>query len=145
MCLSENKAYLCILITHNAQAMTKKILLVICLIGTLAFCACNKDDGKMDCTIYWQLYHTPKYLTDDTLEQIYKETFYGFWTPLNDNSVIAREVTQKDVRSLTLKLCTMANNKITESRDPQEIDNVEMRVYIDFAGKYIEEVWNKTY
>lgn len=125
--------------------MKRKILLIACaLLGTL-MTACQKNDGRMDCTIYWQLYHTPKHLSDADIEQAYSETFYGFWDRVNDNSVIAREVTQSDVRSLTLKLCSMADAKIKEQRDPSATDNAEMRVFINFAGKYVEEIWSRTY
>ena len=99
----------------------------------------------MDCKIYWQLYHTPKYLEESVIEQAYRETFYGFYERVNDNTVIARNTTTHDVRSLTLKLATMADERLEGTIDPQLDYGVEMRVYIDFAGKYVEEVWNKSY
>ena len=107
---------------------------------------CNsKDDDTMDCKISWQLYNSPKYLEDTDIERAYRETFCGFYPRLNDNTVIARQTTTQDVRSLTRKLASMADAKLTGTTDPELDYRLEMRVYIDFAGKYVEEVWSKTY
>ena len=105
----------------------------------------SKDDGTMDCKIYWQLYHSPKYVEDTDIETAFRETFFDFYERVNDNTVIARKTTRDDVRSLTLKLASMADAKITEGSDPALGYSIEVRVYIDYAGKYVEEVWSKTY
>ena len=99
----------------------------------------------MNCKIFWQLYHTPKYLDETEIEKAFQETFYGFYERVNDNSVIARNTTTQDVRSLTLKLATMADQKLEGSIDPQLDYQVEVRVFIDFNGRYIEEIWSKIY
>ena len=120
----------------------KKFLLAASLM--LLFVTCKKDD-TITCTIYWQLY-TPvsaKYVTPDEIEQAFQETYFGYYERVNDNSVRARNTTRSDVRSLTVKLATMADAKIHGTADPAA--PVEVRVFIDFAGSYIEEVWSKTY
>ena len=120
----------------------KKVLLAASLM--LLFVTCKKDD-TITCTIYWQLY-TPvsaKYVTPDEIEQAFQETYFGYYERVNDNSVRARNTTRSDVRSLTVKLATMADAKIHGTADPAA--PVEVRVFIDFAGSYIEEVWSKTY
>lgn len=122
----------------------KRWLLTLLAVGCLWGCT-SKDDDTMDCKIYWQLYHTPKYLDETDIEKAYRETFHGFYERVNDNTAMARNTTIHDVRSLTLKLASMADKKLEGSTDPRLEYGVEMRVYIDFAGKYVEEVWNKTY
>ena len=116
------------------------MLAVCCLMG----CS-RQDDDTMDCKITWQLYHTPKYLEETEIEQVFRSTFYGFYEPLNDNTVIARSTTTYDVRSITRKLASMADKKLEGTTDPSLDYRVEVRVFIDFAGKYVEEVWSKTY
>ena len=116
------------------------LLAVCCLMG----CS-RQDDDTMDCKITWQLYHTPKYLEETEIEQVFRSTFYGFYEPLNDNTVIARSTTTYDVRSITRKLASMADKKLEGTTDPSLDYRVEVRVFIDFAGKYVEEVWSKTY
>ena len=116
------------------------LLAVCCLMG----CSQQEED-TMDCKISWQLYHAPKYLEETEIEQAFRTTFYGFYEPLNDNTVIARNTTTQDVRSITRKLASMADKELTGTTDPQLEYRVEVRVYIDFAGKYVEEVWSKTY
>ncbi len=122
----------------------KKICLTLLIACCLVGCS-GKDDDIIDCKIYWQLYYTPKYLEESEIEQAYRETFYGFYELVNDNTVIARNTTTDDVQSLTLKLASMADSKLKGTTDPQLDHGVEMRVYIDFNGKYVEEVWNKSY
>lgn len=122
----------------------KKILIALLLAVCMWSCSSKKED-TLDCKIYWQLYHTPKYLEETEIEKAYQETFYGFYTRLNDNTVIARNTNVRDVRSLTLKLASMAHQKLEGRIDPRLDYQVELRVYIDFAGKYVEEVWNQSY
>ena len=118
----------------------KKVLLAASLM--LLFVSCKKDD-TITCTIYWQLYTPAKYVSADEIEQAFQETYFGYYERVNDNSVRARNTTRSDVRSLTVKLATMADAKIHGTADPAA--PVEVRVFIDFAGSYIEEVWSKTY
>lgn len=115
------------------------VLLCVCLGG------CNKDNDKMDCKIYWQLYNSPKYLEATEIEEAFRETFFGFYTRVNDNTVLAPNTTVHDVQSITRKLANMADEKLKGTTDPQLNYRLEMRVYIDYAGKYVEEVWSKTY
>ena len=122
----------------------KRWLLTLLAAGCLWGCS-GKDDGTMDCKIYWQLYHTPKHLEETEIEQAFMTTFFGFYERVNDNTVIARNTTTRDVRSLTLKLASMADDLLEGTTDPQLDYRVEVRIYIDFAGKYVEEVWSKTY
>lgn len=98
----------------------------------------------MDYQIFWQIYHMPKYLEENEIEQTFQTTFYNFYEPVNDNTVLARNTTPDDVRSLTLKLASMADEKLTDTTDPQLEYYTEVRVYIDFKT-YIEEVWSKIY
>ena len=99
----------------------------------------------MDCKIFWQLRHSPKHLEETEIEQAYRTTFYNYYERVNDNTVIARNTTMQDVRSLTMKLASMADAKLEGTTDPGLEYRMEMCVYIDFAGKYVEEVWSKTY
>lgn len=122
----------------------KKALLMILALVCLSGCS-KKEADVMNCKIFWQLYHTPKYLDETEIEKAFQETFYGFYERVNDNSVIARNTTTQDVRSLTLKLATMADQKLEGSIDPQLDYQVEVRVFIDFNGRYIEEIWSKIY
>ena len=122
----------------------KKICLTLLIACCFVGCS-GKDDGTMDCKIYWQLYHTPKHLEETEIEQAFMTTFFGFYERVNDNTVIARNTTTRDVRSLTLKLASMADDLLEGTTDPQLDYRVEVRIYIDFAGKYVEEVWSKTY
>ncbi|MBO4600133.1 MAG: hypothetical protein J5641_05280 [Bacteroidales bacterium] len=121
----------------------KRWFLLLLVAGCLCGCS-SKDDDTIDCKIYWQLYHTPKYLEENEIEQAFQETFCGYYEQVNDNTVIARNTTVRDVRSLTLKLASMADKKLTGTTDPQLDYRVEVRVYIDF-GSYVEERWSKTY
>ena len=129
--------------TTNMYNIMKRWILTLLTIGCLW--GCSKGDDTMDCKIYWQLYHTPKYLEETEIEQAYRETFYGFYERVNDNTVIARNTTTRDVRSLTLKLASMADQKLEGTTDPRLEYGVEIRVYIDFKGKFVEEIWSKTY
>lgn len=120
----------------------KKALLAVSLV--FLFVSCKKTD-TLTCTIYWQLYtQSPaKYVSADEIEHAFQETYFGYYERVNDNSVRARNTTRSDVRSLTVKLATMADAKIHGTADPAA--PVEVRVFIDFASSYIEEVWSKTY
>ena len=122
----------------------KKTLLILLAVGCLVGCS-KKDDDKIDCKIYWQLYHLPKYLGENDIEKAFQDTFFEFYEKVNDNTVIARNTTIADVRSLTLKLASMADNKITDIIDPSLDYHVEMRIFIDFNGSYVDEVWSKSY
>lgn len=109
----------------------------------IGFSGCKKTD-TINCDIYWQLYHLPKHLTDTEIEKAYQETFFEFYERKNDNTVTARNTTRSDVRSITLKLATMADAKIEGNLDPALNKQIEVRVFINF-GSYIEEVWSKSY
>ena len=122
----------------------KRVFLTLLAICCLTGCS-RQDDDTMDCKIYWQLYHAPKHLEETEIEQAYRSTFFNFYERVNDNTVIARNTTTYDVRSLTRKLASMADDKLSGTTDPELDYRVEVRVYIDYAGKYVEEVWNKTY
>jgi hypothetical protein len=39
----------------------------------------------------------------------------------------------------------MADQKVTEELDPTLEYDVRVKVFIDFNGSYIEEIWDKTY
>jgi hypothetical protein len=104
--------------------------------------SCQKPD-TINCTIYWQLYTPAKYITADEIEQAFQQTFFDFYERVNDNTVRARNTTRADVRSLTLKLATMADAKIHDTADPAA--PVEVRVFINYGGSNIEEVWSKNY
>lgn len=104
--------------------------------------SCQKPD-TINCTIYWQLYTPAKYITADEIEQAFQQTFFDFYERVNDNTVRARNTTRADVRSLTLKLATMADAKIYDTADPAA--PVEVRVFINYGGSDIEEVWSKNY
>ncbi len=120
----------------------KPRLFLLLLLVVLSAASCRKTD-TIDCTIYWQLYTPAKYVSADEIEQAFQQTFFGFYERVNDNTVRARNTTRSDVRSLTVKLSTMADAKIHDTADPA--DPVEVRVFIDFGGSYIEEVWSKNY
>ena len=122
----------------------KKILITLLIACCFVGCS-NKDDNLMDCKVFWQIYHTPKYLEESEIEHAYSTTFFGFFQRINNNTVIARQTTQQDVRSLTLKLASMADEKLEGTLDPALDYQVEVRVYINYGGKYVEEVWNKSY
>lgn len=125
--------------------MKHKILtLAVCLFAASILGGCSKKPETMNCKIYWQLYHHPKHVTESDIETAFQETFFGFYEKVNDNTVMARNTTRSDVRSLTLKLATMADAKIKEPVDPDLHKSIEVRVFIDF-GTYVEEVWSKDY
>lgn len=107
--------------------------------------SCSKKEETLNCRITWQLYHQPKYITESEIEKTFQETFFGFYEKVNDNTVLARNTTKEDVRSLTLKLASMADSRITETLDPENGEKIEVKVFIDFAGVYVEEIWSKTY
>ena len=56
----------------------------------------------------------------------------------------ALHTTPRDVRSITLKLASMADALLDGTSDPAQ-GPIEVRVFIDFGGSYIDEVWSKTY
>jgi hypothetical protein len=119
---------------------------IIALLVAGCLCGCsNKEEELMDCKVFWQLHHTPKHLEETEIEQAYRSTFCNYYERVNDNTVIARNTNTHDVRSLTLKLASMADKKLEGTTDPQLDYRVEVCVYIDFAGKYVEEVWSKLY
>lgn len=120
----------------------KPRLFLLLLIAVMSAASCRKTD-TIDCTIYWQLYTPAKHVTADEIEQAFQQTFFGYYPRVNDNTVRARNTTHSDVRSLTVKLATMADAKIHGTADPAA--PVEVRVFINYGGSYIEEVWSKNY
>lgn len=117
----------------------------VLLLAALCLTGCSKKSDTMDCKIYWQLYLHPKQLEPSDIEKAFQETFFGFYERVNDNTVLARNTTRADVRSLTRKLCSMADEKIADAPDTGSNCQAEMRVYIDFGGTYTEEIWSKKY
>ena len=123
----------------------KQSLLLLCLLAALSISGCKKTD-TIDCTIYWQLYNQPKSVTLSDIEGAFQSTFFGYYELVNDNTVRARNTTKNDVRSLSVKLASMADALIDDRHGQSEQTlPIEVRVYIDFNGSYIEEVWSKTY
>ena len=65
----------------------KKILITLLMACCFVGCS-NKDDNLMDCKVFWQIYHTPKYLEESEIEHAYSTTFFnkrqhGYRTPNN--------------------------------------------------------------
>ncbi len=110
----------------------------------LALTGCKKND-TIDCTIYWQLYTQPKYTNAAQIEHAFQESFFGYYEPVNNNTVRALNTTKSDVRSITIKLASMADKRIDDTTDPALESPVEVRVFINFYNSYIEEIWSKTY
>lgn len=121
----------------------KRTLWILIAAAVLSLTGCKKDD-TINCTVYWQLYAPHKYLTMTDIEQAFQQTFFGYYDRVNDNTVRAMHTTPRDVRSITLKLASMADALLDGTTDPAE-GSIEVRVFIDFAGSYIDEVWSKTY
>lgn len=121
----------------------KRTLWILIAAAVLSLTGCKKDD-TINCTVYWQLYAPHKYLTVTDIEQAFQQTFFGYYDRVNDNTVRAMHTTPRDVRSITLKLASMADALLDGTTDPAE-GPIEVRVFIDFAGSYIDEVWSKTY
>ncbi|MBR5354490.1 MAG: hypothetical protein IK126_12345 [Bacteroidales bacterium] len=121
----------------------KRTLWILIAAAVLSLAGCKKDD-TINCTVYWQLYAPHKYLTVTDIEQAFQQTFFGYYDRVNDNTVRAMHTTPRDVRSITLKLASMADALLDGTTDPAE-GPIEVRVFIDFAGSYIDEVWSKTY
>ena len=104
--------------------------------------SCQKPD-TINCTIYWQLYTPAKYITADEIEQAFQQTFFDFYERVNDNTVRASNTTRSEVRSLTMKLISMADAPIEGDPNP-EGQQIEIRVFINY-GTTIEEIWSKDY
>lgn len=121
----------------------KRTLWILIAAAVLTLTGCKKDD-TINCTVYWQLYAPHKYLSVTDIEQAFQQTFFGYYDRVNDNTVRAMHTTPRDVRSITLKLASMADALLDGTTDPAE-GPIEVRVFIDFAGSYIDEVWSKTY
>lgn len=121
----------------------KRTLWILIAAAVLSLTGCKKDD-TINCTVYWQLYAPHKYLSVTDIEQAFQQTFFGYYDRVNDNTVRAMHTTPRDVRSITLKLASMADALLDGTTDPAE-GPIEVRVFIDFAGSYIDEVWSKTY
>lgn len=109
---------------------------------TMVGCA-DKED-LMDCEIYWQVYHHAKHITPDQIESVFRDTFFGFYSKVNDNTVVARQTTRNMVRSNVRQLCAMADAELKEPLDPSLGQTVEVKVFINF-GTYVEEVWSNDY
>ena len=115
------------------------------MVAVVAFASsgCQKRD-TIDCTIYWQTYTQQKHPSLSTIESAFRSTFFDYYQRVNDNTVRALNTTKSDVRSLTIKLASMADALIDQQPDTAQ-EPVEVRVFIDFAGSYTEEVWSKNY
>ena len=121
--------------------MKKSSLILLVILATI-LSSCKQDE-TITCTITWQLYTHSKYTSATDIEKAFQNTYFAFYERVNDNTCIARHTTKADVRSLTIKLATMADAKIEEPSDPSH--PVEVRVFINYANRYTEEVWSKTY
>lgn len=125
--------------------MKHKILtLAVCLFAASILGGCSKKPETINCKIYWQLYHQPKHLTHNDIEEAFRTAFFGYYEKVNGNTVIARNTTPSDVRSITRQLCSMADRNISGTLDPDQNENIEVRVFIDF-GTYVDETWSKIY
>lgn len=132
----------------GAKSGNMKQRLLFLLVGLLALTlttSCQKKDDTITCTVYWQLYQQPKHTTPEAIERAFQHSFFGFWHKVNDNTVRVEHTTPGDVRSLTRRLAQLADNTITEKLDPELGYQVEVKVFIDFNGSYVEEVWSKVY
>ena len=123
----------------------KPLILIIGVLALTLVSACKRNDDTINCTVYWQLYQQSKHTTPEAIEEAFQETFFSFWRKVNDNTVRVENTTRSDVRSLTLRLAQLADNKITERLDPSLGYQVEVKVFIDFNGSYVEEVWSNIY
>ena len=123
----------------------KRTLWILIALSLVTLVGCKKDD-TIDCTVYWQLYApvAEKHLTVTDIERAFQQTFFGYYERVNDNTVRALHTTPRDVRSITLKLASMADALLDGTTDPAQ-GPIEVRVFIDFGGSYIDEVWSKTY
>lgn len=117
-------------------------LLIPILLLVLLTTSCRKDD-TINCTITWQTYTHTKQITADQIQKAFQQTFFGYYPPLNDNTVIARKTTRREVRSLTMKLISMADALIDGDPNP-EGQQIEIKVFINY-GSTIEEIWSKDY
>ena len=115
------------------------LLLTLLLLTTSS---CKKDD-TINCTITWQTYTHTKQITADQIQKAFQQTFFGYYPPLNDNTVRASNTTRSEVRSLTMKLISMADALIEGEPNP-EGQQIEIRVFINY-GTTIEEIWSKDY
>lgn len=121
----------------------KRLLWILIAVLAISLSSCKKDD-TINCTIYWQLYTQEKHPAPSDIEKAFQQTFFGYYERVNDNTVRANKTTQRDVRSLTVKLSNMADALINDA-DQTSSQPTEVKVLIDFAGSYIEEVWSKNY
>ena len=115
------------------------LLLTLLLLTTSS---CQKTD-TINCTITWQTYTHAKHITADQIQKAFQQTFFGYYPPLNDNTVRASNTTRREVRSLTMKLISMADALIEGEPNP-EGQQIEIRVFINY-GTTIEEIWSKDY
>ncbi len=123
-----------------------RIWLMLGLLAAGLVAGCQKKDDTVDCTIYWQLYQREKYATTESIERAFHDTFTAFWKDSpTENSVRVTDISRSDVRSLTLKLAQMADEKITETLDPALGYTVLVKVFIEYDAEYVEEVWEKRY
>ncbi len=122
----------------------KKMIFLFIAAATLTLCGCNKKE-TITCTILWQLQTQAQPETYAPIEKAFQDTFFGYYQRLNDNTVRAENTTQSDVRSLTLKLSSMADQKITPDSLPPDHPPIQISVFINFHNSYTEEVWSKTY
>lgn len=121
-------------------------ILTIGILALLLTTGCQKREDTVNCKVFWQLYQEQKYFTPESIEKAFHDTFTAFWkNSPTYNSVTVNDISRSDVRSLTLKLSQMADQKVTEELDPTLEYDVRVKVFIDFNGSYIEEIWDKTY
>lgn len=131
----------------KTNTMKHRIWMV--MVGMLALMmvsGCQKRDDKVNCTVSWHMYMNQKYATPESIEKAFHDTFTAYWVNSPTyNSVRVTDISRSDVRSLTLKLCSMADKKITEELDPSLGYDVTVKVIINFNNAYEEEIWDKTY
>ena len=121
-------------------------ILTIGIVALLLTTGCQEREDTVNCKVFWQLYQEQKYSTPESIEKAFHDTFTDFWkNSPTYNSVTVNDISRSDVRSLTLKLSQMADQKVTEELDPTLEYDVRVKVFIDFNGSYIEEIWDKTY
>lgn len=121
-------------------------VLTVAVAALMLVSGCQKSSDKVDCIVSWHLYKAQKHASIEEVEQVFHDTFTGFWQDgPSYNTVRVTDIDCSEVRSLTLKLAQMADEKVVEELVPDLGCDVTVRVFIDFDNSYEEEVWGKTY